>query len=203
MSKVLRERVFGSDIIELIGSRSDYPRMGDIEKYAKSNGYYKKSLRMALRDFWDGYWFQSPHRHPLCSLDIRRAETWREYKKRVIIPSMAKACDGQVAAADQNARSVRLNRSAIASKFNVSMAKKMMECSGLCPCCGCDMILGYDYELDHIYPLSLGGTNEDWNLWFMCGDCNRKKSNEDPFIWAKRNRVKLPDAFLSRYSNTH
>ena len=34
-----------------------------------------------------------------------------------------------------------------------------------------------DFELDHIEPLSKGGTDEDSNIQIICGPCNRKKGN--------------------------
>lgn len=36
------------------------------------------------------------------------------------------------------------------------------------------------YEVDHIYPLSLGGGNESSNLQLLCVRCNRRKSAKNP-----------------------
>lgn len=33
-------------------------------------------------------------------------------------------------------------------------------------------------EVDHIEPVSLGGTNDEWNLLTSCFDCNRGKSDK-------------------------
>jgi hypothetical protein len=33
-------------------------------------------------------------------------------------------------------------------------------------------------EIDHIYPLSLGGTNDEANLWLACRLCNGYKSDQ-------------------------
>jgi len=50
--------------------------------------------------------------------------------------------------------------------------------NGLCNCCGKD--LGSDYELDHIMPIKLCGTNTDDNVQLLTKTCNRKKSCKHP-----------------------
>ena len=34
------------------------------------------------------------------------------------------------------------------------------------------------FQIDHIIPLSKGGTNEEENLWLLCETCNRAKSDK-------------------------
>lgn len=53
---------------------------------------------------------------------------------------------------------------------------------GLCACCNCSISSGYD--IDHVNPLSLGGSNNPDNLQLLCPTCNRSKSNKDPYKWA-------------------
>jgi hypothetical protein len=36
----------------------------------------------------------------------------------------------------------------------------------------------WELEIEHIYPLSKGGTNEEDNLWLACRSCNLFKSNQ-------------------------
>lgn len=45
---------------------------------------------------------------------------------------------------------------------------------GVCTECGTDVGL----QFDHIYPHSLGGSNNTDNFQILCGECNRKKSNK-------------------------
>lgn len=52
-------------------------------------------------------------------------------------------------------------------------------------CANCRVQLRDKYHIDHIIPLSKGGTNYPKNLQILCGTCNRKKYNHDPIEWAQ------------------
>ncbi len=34
------------------------------------------------------------------------------------------------------------------------------------------------FQFDHYIPVSLGGTNDEENLWLVCGNCNNAKSDK-------------------------
>lgn len=51
---------------------------------------------------------------------------------------------------------------------------------GRCACCGVRAGNGAEYHLDHITPVSRGGTNARGNLQILCPACNLSKHAKDP-----------------------
>lgn len=49
---------------------------------------------------------------------------------------------------------------------------------GKCACC--KKKLGGDFHMDHIYPLSKGGSHSDNNIQLLCAVCNLQKHAKDP-----------------------
>jgi hypothetical protein len=56
-------------------------------------------------------------------------------------------------------------------------------------CADCNEDLGDKYELDHIQPLSGGGTNDRDNLEFLCKACHVEKSKEEHAEYIKRDEI--------------
>lgn len=72
-----------------------------------------------------------------------------------------------------NYRTARARRRGLSSRRRYEMIQAR---GPVCPACGA----AWDHdshrpELDHIVPLSRGGTNDDANLRVICGRCNRSK----------------------------
>jgi 5-methylcytosine-specific restriction endonuclease McrA len=65
------------------------------------------------------------------------------------------------------------------------------EQGGKCACCGTP--LSYDYHVDHIMPLTLGGSNWPDNLQALCEFCNISKNAKHPLdfsrYWFRRHGV--------------
>lgn len=57
-------------------------------------------------------------------------------------------------------------------------AKLFILQKGKCPCC--KQPLGDDYQLDHIMPLALGGSNSDENIQLLRAECNKQKHAKHP-----------------------
>jgi 5-methylcytosine-specific restriction endonuclease McrA len=51
--------------------------------------------------------------------------------------------------------------------------RKQLSMSKDCPYCG--KPIGSKPHADHIYPVSLGGRSEDWNMVYVCSQCNFSK----------------------------
>ena len=64
---------------------------------------------------------------------------------------------------------------------------------GLCASCNVRLIRSgkQKYHVDHIMPLSLGGSNWPANLQCLCPTCNLSKSAKHPSDWAKQQRKLL------------
>lgn len=53
-------------------------------------------------------------------------------------------------------------------------------------CAECGKSVRKEYHVDHIMPLSKGGTNWPSNLQILCPPCNMEKHATDPIVFAKR-----------------
>lgn len=53
-------------------------------------------------------------------------------------------------------------------------------------CAECGVPTRYTYDVDHIMPLALGGSNAASNLQILCPTCNRSKSAMHPIDFANR-----------------
>lgn len=68
--------------------------------------------------------------------------------------------------------------------LKADIEKKYEEQKGKCYWCG--ESLNGDYEIDHIIPLSKGGTDYPGNVCCACQFCNRSKSNKMPYEFSDR-----------------
>ena len=54
-------------------------------------------------------------------------------------------------------------------------------------CINCNVIIYRGFHVDHIHPISKGGSNSKENLQCLCAACNRSKYNKLPEVWAREN----------------
>lgn len=53
-------------------------------------------------------------------------------------------------------------------------------------CAACQRPIKNAFQIDHIIPLSRGGSNGKRNIQLLCGDCNRSKKDKDPIEFMQR-----------------
>lgn len=54
-------------------------------------------------------------------------------------------------------------------------------------CANCALHVKDSYHVDHVTPLSKGGSNGPENIQILCPTCNQKKHAKDPIQWANEN----------------
>ena len=67
----------------------------------------------------------------------------------------------------------------------------------MCPYCGCD--ISKEFSIDHIEPVTNGGTDEPDNLAPCCRSCNSKKNNMPLILFLRRQRLTNAERYLERF----
>lgn len=68
------------------------------------------------------------------------------------------------------------------------IARVFAAAGGKCQGCGVKLRPGMDYDIDHIIPLSSGGTDDEDNLQMLCEGCHEIKTGGDISDAAKGKR---------------
>ena len=58
-------------------------------------------------------------------------------------------------------------------------------------CAACQDDISNRFEIDHVTPLSRGGSNWPDNIQLLCMPCNRSKSYKTPDEWVKRQYIQV------------
>lgn len=73
----------------------------------------------------------------------------------------------------------RARRKAAVGRLSKDLPGRLLKLQrGRCACCGQSLKDGY--QMDHVVPLALGGTNTDDNMQLLTPKCNNRKSAKDP-----------------------
>jgi 5-methylcytosine-specific restriction endonuclease McrA len=81
-----------------------------------------------------------------------------------------------------------MRRQAFSTSLRLSL---FLDRKGTCQACNIAIQAGQAWDIDHILPIALGGTNEPKNLQILCKTCHRSKTShfDIPRI-AKTKRLK-------------
>jgi len=110
---------------------------------------------------------------------IEYSATYRLLNKEKVKLSVAKWREKNPKAHIEHRQNRRSLKILTGGKLSKGLSKKLYKLQkGLCPCC--NKILGDDYHMDHIMPLSLGGKNEDSNIQLLRSICNQQKHAKHP-----------------------
>lgn len=88
---------------------------------------------------------------------------------------------GKISSANRRARKKRSG-----GHFNKEDVEKLYK-NQKGKCATCLKLLDKKFEVDHIMPLFLGGSNWPKNLQILCISCNRRKQKKHPDQWAREN----------------
>lgn len=121
-----------------------------------------------------GYKQKSYKANPI-SPEVRRAKkrAWRASN-----PAMARA---QVI----RRRAAKLNAPGNHTAADIERQYKAQKAR----CYYCHIKVGNDYHVDHVVPLSRGGSNDPSNIVIACPSCNTAKRDKMPYEWPKGNRL--------------
>lgn len=76
----------------------------------------------------------------------------------------------------------RAKKREVGGTYTQADVKRLFDAqSGLCAYCKTTL---HRYEVDHVMPLALGGSNDAENIQLLCGPCNRKKGALHPEVFA-------------------
>lgn len=69
------------------------------------------------------------------------------------------------------------------ARINIKLKKRLFWNVAFAPCRYCKHVFLVDkLTIEHIIPLSMGGTNNEDNIDLACGPCNQEKGREAWFI---------------------
>lgn len=134
------------------------------------------SWRLENPDKVKGYSKAWNDRNPI-KLKEKEARRWREKKEELTEKNKKwfEKNKGMRSVYAQNYVNKKRNRGKLSKDIKSMLFKSQ---KGLCVCCG--KALGADYHLDHIFPLSKGGSNTDDNVQLLRKECNMQKKAMHP-----------------------
>ena len=161
-------------------AKLDQWRLKNPEKIAAAHARRRESGRSAMQRA--AYRLRHPEK---IAEEVRKRQEKRRRPRRIRM-SVEDRRDSKRKWKRENPESVKVSRHRNRSKrANAKGRHTKMELAdlyvlqkGSCAICGCCLSSGY--EVDHINPIALGGSNDIKNIQLLCRACNRAKSAKHP-----------------------
>lgn len=156
------------------------------ERYAKTaiciecckiNNKLKNGTRNEYHKRWKS---KNKQRHRELN-KISRDRNIEAYRARARIYSKNNPNVVRVCAQNRRARKLAAPGRHTLSDINMLLDKQKHRCAN------CRKGVNKSFHVDHIQPLSKGGSNDKANLQILCPHCNLSKHSLDPFDWANKN----------------
>lgn len=87
------------------------------------------------------------------------------------------------------------------ANVNKQLKRRLFGHLSIAPCCYCQLVFFVDkLTVEHLKPLTLGGTNEDSNIALACAPCNQQRGRE---AWILKKRIAKEKYQNEQYSSQH
>lgn len=157
---------------------------------------YRENNRQAGRDYCKWYWRNHPNARSVCKASKERNREKTNTRQRAVnhTPEQAEKAKAHRRRMYEKFREDRISRAKERrgrmrgaegrfTKADIRQILKMQHDK----CAECRKRLNGTYHVDHIMPLSLGGSNWPRNLQCLCPPCNLSKNSKHPLEWARHN----------------
>jgi 5-methylcytosine-specific restriction endonuclease McrA len=149
-------------------------RAANKNKIKESNAVYRLANKDSIKEKSQIYKAKNKE-----SIDLYNSK-YREENKEKCIAASLKSMKKNPEPARESWRKRRALKLKVGGELSKNLSQKLFVLQkGKCACCKGDL-LKLKIHLDHIMPLSRGGSNTDNNIQLLCSSCNCSKNAKHP-----------------------